>query len=489
MGGESRRPAIRSAAVAVGLAALFIVAGSFVVENQVPAGSVRPISPMDAFLDHIKHVVVVVMENHAFDTMYGAYCQTKGPYCPMTVAGLPPGTCVPYDPNNLSRGCIRPYPFSEQNDSLFQPLPHGRNSSLNSFNNGSMNGFYSAEDSGLAPFGYYDANTTPLMWDFAEEYGLADNYFGGTLSYSLPTHWSFVSGGNGPPIIDGFGLQSPVAPNTTSVLRIRSLYLQAAQNVTSVEDLLNHTSTSWNYYEFSLGQWAIASNITSQNGGASVPNAFNYWNPQAAKKESYGPQLTTHFVPNQQFFSAAAAGTLPTLSWVIPYYNYSEHPPENVTLGDAWLATLIDSVEASPDWNTTALFITYDEYGGFYDNVVPPVVDGVQLGFRLPLVVISPYTPEGLVVSTLIDPWSILALFEAEGSLGCMAAVDCSAPSALAFFNFSMAPRPPMLFPQHDGSGGYPLPLQPTDVGWAAVRWQVPYAIASGAGQNSGFVD
>src|SRR5580693_4572547 len=113
MGGASRRPAIRSAAVAVGLAALFIVAGSFVVENQVPAGSVRPISPMDAFLDHIKHVVVVVMENHAFDTMYGAYCQTKGPYCPMTVAGLPPGTCVPYDPNNLSRGCIRPYPFSE----------------------------------------------------------------------------------------------------------------------------------------------------------------------------------------------------------------------------------------------------------------------------------------------------------------------------------------------------------------------------------------
>jgi phospholipase C len=483
-----RTPTIRKTVGAVGLVALLVVSGTLVVENTMQSLTVRSTTPLQAFLQHIKHVVVVVMENHAFDTMYGTYCQTMGPYCPTTVAGIPSGTCVPYNPNNASAGCITPYAYSVHNDSLFYPLPHNHNSSIASFNNGSMNGFYAAENSKLAPFGYYDANTTPLMWDFAEEYGLADDYFGGTLSYSLPTHWSFVSGGNGPPIAEDFWLANSTGPNTTAGSRIRGLYLQEAQNVTTVEDMLNRTSTSWNYYEFPLGHWSNASNV-SDDGGASIPNAFNYWNPQAAKKESYGPQLTTHFVANQDFFSAAANGTLPTLSWVIPYFNFSEHPPENVSVGDEWLSMVIDSVEASPDWNTTALFVTYDEYGGFYDNVVPPVEDGVQLGFRLPLVVISPYTPAGTVVSSLIDPWSILALFEAEGNLGCMGAVDCFAPSALAFFNFSMAPRPPMLFENRDIDTTYPLPLQPADATWAPVHWQVPYSIANGEGSTSGFVD
>ncbi|MCI4326779.1 MAG: hypothetical protein L3K16_03985 [Thermoplasmata archaeon] len=489
MDARPRRQTLRSAGVAVAIVALLVVAGSVVVENPVEALATKPVGPVQDFLDHIQHVVVVVMENHAFDTMYGTYCPTTGPYCPMTVAGIPARACLPYNPNNASAGCIRPYPFSEHNDSLFYPLPHSENSSLASWNNGSMNGFYRAESSGWAPFGYYDANTTPLMWDFAEEYGLADDYFGGTLSYSLPTHWSFVSGGNGPPVIDDFALGTPPAANsTTAPSRVRSVYLQEAQNVTSVEDLLNRTSTSWDYYEFPLGGWAAASNV-SKSGGASVANAFNYWNPQAAKKESYGPQLTTHFVPNQDFFAAASNGSLPKLSWVIPYFDFSEHPPENVTLGDQWLSEVIDSVEASPDWNTTALFITYDEYGGFYDNVPPPTVDGIQLGFRLPLVVISPYTPEGLVVSSLIDPWSILALFEAEGNLGCMSAVDCDAPSALAFFNFSLPPRAPMLFANNDTGSSYPLPLQPMNATWMRLHWQVPYSIANGEGESSGFVD
>jgi phospholipase C len=473
----------------VGLVALFVVSGTLVVENDlIPSVTVQSVTPIQAFLAHIKHVVVVVMENHAFDTMYGSYCPTRGPYCPMTVAGLPTETCVPYDPDNVSAGCIRPYAFSAHNESLYDPLPHGYNSSMGSFNNGSMNGFYDAENSGLAPFGHYDANTTPLMWEFAEEYGLADNYFGGTLSYSLPTHWSYVSGGNGPAIAEYFGLADPPGRNTTAGTRVRSIYLNESQNSTSVEDPLNRTTTSWDYYEYALGNWTTASNV-SHIGGASIPNAFNYWNPQAAKKESYGPQLTSHFVPNQDFFAAAASGTLPTLSWVIPYYVYSEHPPENVTNGDAWLSMIVDSVESSPDWNSTALFVTYDEYGGFYDHVVPPVVDGVQLGFRLPLVVISPYTPAGLVVSSLVDPWSVLALFEAEGGIGCETALDCTAPSALAFFNFSMPARPPMLFANNDSATSYPLPVQALDAAWAPVPWQVPANIANGAGQHSGFED
>jgi phospholipase C len=486
MGAATRHPNSRTAPLALTVVVLLIVAGSVLVVNPIPGVTVKSPTQLELFLDHIKHVVVVVMENHAFDSIYGAYCQTQGPYCPTTVAGTPPGTCVPYTPSNPSQGCIRPWAFGENDDSLEYHLLHTRNSSLASWNNGSMNGFYHAEDSGLIPFGYYDANTTPLMWDFAEEYGLADNYFSGFLSYSLPTHWSFVSGGNGPPVIQTYGLGDTTGGYAPP--GVRTTYLQEAQNVTAVEDLLNNTTTSWNYYEFPLGTWANASN-TNLVGGPGVANAFNYWNPEAAKKESYAPQLSSHFVANQQFFGDAANGTLPQLSWVIPYFRFSEHPAANISLGDQWLSELVDSVESSPDWNTTALFITYDEYGGFYDNAPPPVVNGTQLGFRLPLVVISPYTAEGQVVSSLIDPWSILSLFEAEGNLGCMSDLDCYSPSALSFFNFTAPPRPPILFPNNDTLAPYPMGLQPTNAPWAPVNWTVPYSIAAGFGQSSGFVD
>jgi phospholipase C len=457
-----------------------------VVETVFPASSARPPTQIQLFLDHIKHVVVVMMENHAFDSIYGTYCQTQGPYCPATVAGIPAGTCVPYDPGTLSPGCIRPYPFTAKDDSPGELLLHTRNSSLTSWHNGSMNGFYGAEDSGITPFGYYDANTTPLMWDLAEEYGLADDYFSGMLSYSLPTHWSIVSGGNGPAVTQRFGLGDSTGGYAPS--GVRPSYLQQAQNETAVEDLLNNTSTSWDYYEYPLESWANASNA-SRIGGPGTDGAFNYWNPEAAKKESYGPQLSTHFTWNQQFFSAAANGTLPQLSWVIPYFRFSEHPDANITLGDQWLSEVVDAVESSPEWNTTALFLTYDEYGGFYDNVPPPVVNGTQLGFRLPLIVISPYTAEGQVVSSLLDPWSILALFEARGGLACMSELDCFAPSALGFFDFNAPPRPPMLFPNNDTAAPYPMALQPRNAGWAPVDWTVPYSIANGLGESSGFVD
>jgi phospholipase C len=600
--------------------ALLLVSGSVAAANTLSKPPPKPLTQLQLFLEHIKHVVVVVMENHAFDSIFGSYCPTVSAYCPTAVAGTPAGTCVPTNPNGSDAGapyraaprpivgpnttngssnstnsssngtsgsgnttggsgnttggsgnssggsgngtggsgnsssgsgngtggsgnsgggsgngtggsgnssggsgngthgsgnstggsgngtggsgnssggsgngtkgsgeCIKQFPFTNWDYSPGEALPHTRNSSLAAWNHGAMNGFYEAENSGDTPFGYYNGNTTPLMWDFAEEYGLADDYFSSYLSYSLATHWSYVSGGNGPVVTQTYGLGDKTGGFAPT--GVRSTYLQEAQNVTSVEDLLNRSHTSWKYYEFPLGHWSKESN-TSLIGGPGTENAFNYWNPQAAKKESYGPGLTTHFVANQNFFSQAEKGTLPQLSWVIPYYRYSQHPAANMTLGDGWLASLVDAVEASPTWNSTALFLTYDEYGGFYDNVAPPVVNGTQLGFRLPLIVISPFTHPGTVVSSLLDPWSVLQSFEQVGHLGCMSPLDCSAPSVLPFFNFSSGPRAPMLFPLNDTLASYPMVVQPASAPWTKLAdWQAPEYILDGTGENSGFVD
>ena len=484
----TRRQSLRTPIVSLLLVVAFITSGTVLAENVLAKTPTAPPKTQEQlFLQHIKHVIVVVMENHAFDSEFGSYCSTTGPYCPTAVDGTPAGTCVVKNVAKPQNGCVRPFSFTAKNDSPGQALLHTYNSSIGSWNNGGMNGFYKAEGSGDTPFGEYNGTTIPLMWDFAEEYGLADDYFSSTLSYSLPTHWSYVSGGNGPAETVLYGLGDKTGGYAPA--GVRSTYLQEAKNTTSVEDLLDQTKTSWKYYEFPLGNWTTASN-TSQIGGPSTENAFNYWNPQAAKEESYSSTLTTHFVANQYFFKAAASGNLPQLSWVIPYFRYSEHPSANITLGDQWLASLVDTVEASPDWNTTALFVTYDEYGGFYDNVDPPVVNGTQLGFRIPLIVISPYTHPGTVVSSVLDPWSVLQAFEDVGHLGCMATLDCYAPSLLGFFNFTAPPRPPMLFPQNDTEAIYPMAVQPANATWQPLSgYQTPSYILDGDGESTGFVD
>jgi phospholipase C len=130
--------------------------------NAAADRSGATLNTLAEFNQHIKHIVVVVLENHAFDNYFGTYCRTVGPYCPAAVDGVPWGTCVPFNPANR-------------------------------WNNGLMNGFYPAERSGLTPMGHYGARTIPLYWDLAEQYGLADHFFSTAQSYSLPNHWDLLA--------------------------------------------------------------------------------------------------------------------------------------------------------------------------------------------------------------------------------------------------------------------------------------------------------
>lgn len=411
------------------------------------------------FLDHIDHIVYVVLENHAYDNYFGTYCQVKSSLCPNAAIGIPSGTCVPYNPAVSGGPCITPFNFTGKNWSLKTLLPHSWSSSHAAWNNGSMNDFYLAEGSGLDPFGHYNGTTAPIYWDLAQEYALSDNFFSSVLSYSLPNHWHIVAGQAPQVIIINGTLGSPTVPGNITLGHDKT-YLGQANQTKSIEDLLLSTNVSWKYYDYTLGTYAQAISITynaSQNRILATGQAYNPWNPQAAKAESYNSSFVQHFAVNTQFYGDARNGTLPALSWVIPPAIDSDHAPQNSTLAQTWLASIVNAVEASPEWNTTALYVTWDDFGGFYDNVAPPTFHGQQLAFRVPLLIISPYTRVGAVSSTMGFFESVLHLMEWRFHLGCLTVLDCNAPLPIEGFNWNQPPRAPMMFPTNFSQASYPF--------------------------------
>jgi phospholipase C len=404
-------------------------------------------------MSHIQHIVVVVMENHPYDNYFGTYCLAVSRICPTTGDGIPNGTCIPYNPAQPALGCVKPYPFTKANWTVPHSMPHDWGSSHQAWNNGSMNGFYMSQHAGILPFGYYNGTTAPLYWDIAEQYGLGDQFFSSVLSYSLPNHWYLVAGG-----APNVSLKNSFSPKGGGAYATQAaIYLNESNQMPTIADELINSSVSWNYYEKALGNYSQASIDTVGHFG----RAYDFWNPLAAKGEDYNTSFRPHFVNNTQFFSDASNGTLPQVSYLIPARVDSDHPPENSTLAQGWVSSVVDAVESSPDWNSTALFITWDEYGGFYDHVSPPTVSGnVTTGFRVPLLVISPWAREDHISANQTYFESLLHLIEWRFHLPCSSAIDCNAPLPLDFFNFNMAPRAPMLFPTNVSNASYPMALQ-----------------------------
>jgi phospholipase C len=406
--------------------------------------------------DHIQHIVTIVMENRDYDEYFGEYCLTLGPDCAFVGNGIPSGTCIPYEPADPSLGCIAPYNFTTS-QYLYSDLPHNATSGTEALNGGQMNGFYAAEGSSTNAFGHYNGSTIPIYWDLAEEYALSDNTFAGNLSYSLPNHWSLLSG-TVPPIAWDSYVLSPAD---------RLTYLHEANSSSTVEDLLNTTNVSWNYYDWSLLPYSQAVNTT---GVVADGAAYNFWSPMAGQGQSYESQYSTHFVPRTNFLTDAAAGSLPDLSWLIPPWGSSDHPGTNLTAGEAFVAQAINAVETSPDWSSTAIFLTWDDYGGFYDQVAPPTVFGAQLSFRAPLLVISPYARENYISSQFLDFFSLLHFDEWQFGLGCLTQFDCTAPLPFDLFNFNQTARSPVIFPTVPSAAIYPMPLQPPNYGPLVFR-------------------
>jgi len=383
----------------------------------------------------IQHVVIVLMENHAYDNLFGRYCPTTNAVCPTAAIGIPPNACIPRSTFNASRGCIVPFNFTAQNLTVAD-MPHVRYASLLAWDHGKMNGFYGAELNRSETFGTYNGSLIPTYWDLAEEFGLGDDMFSSTLSYSLPNHWYTIAADE--PAI----LKTLPGDFQYTTIQQHHVYLNQANRTPTVEqELANAPNVSWAYYDFALQSYsqAIQHSITTGFG-----SAYDNWNPLAAKVQSYNQ--TSHFRPTVQFFHDVATGALPNISWVIPGSNESDHPPANMTRGQDFVASIVNAIGRTAYWNSTAVFVTWDDYGGFYDGVTPPYFKTDSLSFRVPLLVVSPWTPAGTVVSTEYDFESLLHFVEWRWALGCLKPRDCQANLPKAFFDFQ-SHRSPVRFP------------------------------------------
>jgi phospholipase C len=450
---------ILAAASAVGIAA-FSPLEVRALPPPAPARFVAVLPPNPAPNGNpIRHIVVLVQENHAFDNYFGTYCQAVGPYCPDTANGLPTNVCMPYNPNNTSIGCLRPYPLNDSPGAVFRDIAHTWFSSHIAYNLGAMNGFYIACGSPLA-MGYYNGSVIGGYWDLAEQYALGDNFFSSVLSYSLPEHW-YLLAGQAPRESDLYTLggrlnETNTSNNSWALTPGDRSYLNEANVTPTIAPLLDRAGISWKYYDW-VPQPSYARALSDR---AFWGGAFDYWDPFLALPWDYNSSETSHLVAGPRVLDDIRNATLPTVSWVMPPLGLSEHPPYWAVAGESWSTSIIDAIERSPYWNSTAIFLTWDEYGGFYDHVPPSLIDQYGFGFRVPLLVVSPYTPQDEIVHEYGSFDSLLRFVEWRLGLPGFTPRDTNAPLPLEYFDFAAAPRPPYVTPVGTAAS-YPDPLQP----------------------------
>jgi phospholipase C len=439
----------------------------------------RPRPHFHGGIHKIRHVVIIMQENRSFDSYFGTYPGADG------IPGLAghPGT-VPCIPNPLRHHCERPFHDTADRNA---GGPHGHGNAESDISGGRMDGFVAQAEQGRADYckahaddprcsymptspdvmGYHDWREIPNYWDYASHFVLQDHMFQSDASWSLPSHLYLVSGWSahctrtGDPMSCHSAVQDPGSPpgepgNTTGK--------PPDYAWTDLTYLLHRYGVSWGYY-VAQGDEPDCSN--SAMFCAPIPqNAKTpgIWNPLPYFDTVHDDHQLSDIHPVRDFFAQAQAGTLPSVSWITPAQTVSEHPPGLVTAGQAYVTGVINSIMRSPDWNSTAIFLAWDDWGGFYDQVVPPTVDDQGYGLRVPGLVISPYAKTGYVDHQTLSFDAYLKFIEDDFLHG--ARIDPRTDgrpdprpdvredarilgNLVHEFNFHQKPRPPFILPLH----------------------------------------
>ena len=436
----------------------------------------------------IRHVVVIMQENRSFDSYFGTYPGADG---------IPPGVCV-QDPMN--GGCVAP--FHDAAD-LNYGGPHGMSNSIADIDSGRMDGFVGQAEQGVGcqsadpncspctengqiqggpnsscidVMGYHDAREIPNYWDYAENYVLQDHMFEPNASWSLPQHLYMVSEWSAfctNPLVPATCHGDLQNPNPDSTLNAASFATpndgQLHYAWTDITYLLHQQNVSWGYYVFQ-GSEPDCENDSSMSCAPvqQGPTTPGIWNPLPSFTDVSQDGQLGNIQTLSNFFTAAKNGTLPAVSWIDPNGQVSEHPPALVSAGQTYVTGLVNALMQSPDWSSTAIFLSWDDWGGLYDHVVPPVVDNNGFGLRVPGIVISPYAKQGLIDHQTLshDAYSKFIEDDFLDSARLDPATDGRPDprpdvrednpilgNLAADFDFTQTPRPPMILPVHPAPG------------------------------------
>ena len=420
-------------------AVVVVVALSAAVLAHRP--TVHPGSSGALGIHKIKHIVVIMQENRSFDSYFGTFPGADG---------IPANVCVP-DPVN--GGCARPW--VDHHDGNGND-PHAESAFKADVAGGKMNGFVSFAEKYLCKdkppchpdvMGYHVQSDIPNYWTYARDFVLQDHFFEAPGSWSLPAHLYEVSGWSA-------NCRSPNNPmSCTSSLAPpdRRPGHPSPFAWTDVTWLLHRHHVSWGYY---LDHGA---RTVSVNHGVWV-----VWNVLPGFTDVRKDGQLSNIRSLGAFFQQARTGTLPKVSWIAPDAADSEHPGALVSTGQAYTTKIINAVMRSPDWKSTAIFLNWDDWGGFYDNVRPPHIDNLGYGIRVPGIVISPYAKSGYVDHQTLTTDAYLKFIEDDflGGARLNPRTDGRPDSRpdvretakglgnlINDFNFSQSPRPPIILP------------------------------------------
>ena len=412
------------------LAAVLLTTGALVAN---PLGTVAA----HAAATPIQHVVVLMQENRSFDSYFGRIHFEGQPHA----APEPPGASNP-DPTNPGGPPIRV--FHKTHYCEVADLNHSWNGTHAEIDGGAMDGFTAAnvvaqDPTGSRAMGYYDEADFPFYYALYNTFAMGDRYFASAPTQTFPNRLYLLAG-------TSFGHIRNDLPGSPSEFSQRSIFNELDEN-----------HVTWKIY------------------AAQVAFAMVF---------AYVRDHADHIAPYSQFAIDAAAGALPQVAFIDPIFaapntvENDEHPPSNVQVGEQFAASVMNSLFTSPNWSSSALFLTYDEHGGFYDHVAPPPAvppddippmlqagdapGGFDIyGVRVPAVVVSPFARAHFVSHVVNDHTSILHFIEDDFGLPTLTRRDAAANPMMEFFDFSHATfaTPPQL---------PAAPLNPVEVAYCA---------------------
>jgi len=393
-----------------------------VVARSVPGDAVR--SP-DRFVRRIGHVVIIVQENRTVDNLFNGFPGADTVSTGLTSTG--------------SAVHLRAVHLATRYD-----VHHSHADFLTEYAAGAMNGFDTVGVSsctGPCPVrsrrayaAVPRADAVPY-WDMASRFAFADRMFQTNQGPSFPAHQYLIAGTARISATSELAAASNAADATcdaapgTTVRLIDPATGDMSQRARpcfdhpTLFDLLDARAVSWRYYEAIAGAWL--------------------WNaPDAISHIRFGTDFANVSTPSTNIFNDIAAGTLANVSWVTPTPAASDHAGTTDGSGPSWVASIVNALGTSPYWSDTAIFVTWDDWGGWYDHVKPPTYNAYELGFRVPLIVISPYARRGYVSHVQHEFGSVLRFTEQMFALGTLGYTDARADDLRDCFDFSQTPAP-----------------------------------------------
>jgi phospholipase C len=387
-------------------------------------------TPQLTFSAAIQHIVFIVKENHTFDHYFGTFPGANG----STTATISSGQVIQlgHSPDPP------PHDIAHDWKSAHLGVDGGKMDEFDLISGCNVNG-------DLLCLTQFQQSDIPNYWTYASSFVLADNMFSSLNGPSFPNHLYTVGSQS------AGAINNPTSPHGS--LGAQEKWGCDADNTTTVQVLDPTTGTITSVppcFDFqTLADSLQAAGISWKYYAPSEGESGYIWSAlDAVNHIRNGSLWSSNVVPDTQFAIDAQNGNLPAVSWLVTTGVQSEHPVSSVCVGENWTVQQLTALMQGPNWSSTAVFLTWDDFGGFYDHVPPPVIDGFGFGPRVPLLIISPYAKKGLISHTQYELSSFLKIVEERFGLQPLGSRDAAANDMLDSFDFTQQPQPPLILQQ-----------------------------------------